>query len=77
MIVQGASRCIGVWRLPSGIDPVAFSGLVLTQVGYNCGARAPVKVGAGAIVLAAVILAIANVVIDVAAWLDDVASMLS
>ena len=40
-----------VWKLPPGIDPVAFSGLVLTQVGYNCGTRAPIQVGAGAIVL--------------------------
>jgi 2-desacetyl-2-hydroxyethyl bacteriochlorophyllide A dehydrogenase len=40
-----------VWKLPKGADPLAFSGLVLTQVGYNCGARAPVQVGDGAIVL--------------------------
>ena len=29
--------------LPPGCDPVAFAGLVLTQVGYNCGTRSPVK----------------------------------
>jgi 2-desacetyl-2-hydroxyethyl bacteriochlorophyllide A dehydrogenase len=40
-----------VWKLPGEMDPVAFSGLVLTQVGYNCGARAPVHVGQGAVVL--------------------------
>jgi 2-desacetyl-2-hydroxyethyl bacteriochlorophyllide A dehydrogenase len=40
-----------VWKLPQGIDPLAFSGLVLTQVGYNCGVRVPVRVGGGAIVL--------------------------
>lgn len=40
-----------VWKLPPDLDPIAFSGLVLTQVGYNCGARAPVDVGAGALVL--------------------------
>ena len=40
-----------IWKLPPGTDPLAFSGLVLTQVGYNCGARAPVEVGAGAVVL--------------------------
>lgn len=40
-----------VWKLPSGANPLAYSGLVLTQVGYNCGTRAPVRVGGGAIVL--------------------------
>jgi len=34
-----------VWRLPGGVDPVAFAGMVLTQVGYNCGVRPDVKVG--------------------------------
>lgn len=28
-----------VWKLPADADPVAYAGLVLTQVGYNCGAR--------------------------------------
>ncbi|MFC4948848.1 zinc-binding dehydrogenase [Pseudonocardia sp. GCM10023141] len=40
-----------VWRLPDHVDPLAFSGLVLTQVGYNCGARPPVAVGDPAVVL--------------------------
>jgi 2-desacetyl-2-hydroxyethyl bacteriochlorophyllide A dehydrogenase len=40
-----------IWKLPRGVDPLAFSGLVLTQVGYNCGTRASVDVGAGAVVL--------------------------
>jgi 2-desacetyl-2-hydroxyethyl bacteriochlorophyllide A dehydrogenase len=43
-----------IWKLPaSGIpaDSLAFSGLVLTQVGYNCGTRAPVQVGETAVVL--------------------------
>lgn len=40
-----------LWKLPSGVDPLACSGLVLTQVGYNCGARAPVEIGDGAIVV--------------------------
>ena len=40
-----------VWKLPPGADPLAFAGLVLTQVGYNCGTRAPVGVGGSAIVL--------------------------
>lgn len=29
----------GIWKLPDGVDPLAFSGLVLTQVGYNAGTR--------------------------------------
>jgi len=37
--------------LPEGVSPVAASGLVLTQVGYNCGMRAPVKVGDVALVI--------------------------
>lgn len=40
-----------VWRLPRGVDPLAFAGLTLTQVGYNCGARPPVEVGDAAVVL--------------------------
>lgn len=41
----------GIWKLPSGSDPLAFSGMVLTQVGYNCGARAPVATGDAALVV--------------------------
>jgi 2-desacetyl-2-hydroxyethyl bacteriochlorophyllide A dehydrogenase len=40
-----------IWKLPTGVDPLAFSGLVLTQVGYNCGTRAPVAIGQGAVVI--------------------------
>jgi threonine dehydrogenase-like Zn-dependent dehydrogenase len=40
-----------VWPLPDGISPVAVSGLVLTQVGYNCGARPPVSPGSVALVI--------------------------
>ena len=40
-----------IWKLPEEVDPLAFSGLVLTQVGYNCGVRAPIEVGEGAVVL--------------------------
>lgn len=36
--------------LPAGRDPVAFSGLVLTQVGYNCGSRSRVTPGQVALV---------------------------
>ncbi len=34
-----------IWKLPENVDPEAASGLVLTQVGYNCGARPPVDPG--------------------------------
>jgi 3-hydroxyethyl bacteriochlorophyllide a dehydrogenase len=37
--------------LPAGMDPVAFSGLMLTQVGYNCGTRSPIKPGQVAVVM--------------------------
>ncbi len=40
-----------IWKLPEGLSPVAASGLVLTQVGYNCGARPSVRVGDKALVL--------------------------
>lgn len=41
----------GIWKLPEGHDPVRFSGMVLTQVGYNCGVRPPVEAGAPAVVI--------------------------
>lgn len=41
----------GIWKLPQGIEPLAFSGLVLTQVGYNCGMRPPIEIGEGAVVV--------------------------
>jgi 2-desacetyl-2-hydroxyethyl bacteriochlorophyllide A dehydrogenase len=40
-----------VIRLPPGIDPVACAGLVLTQVGYNCGLRPAVEPGQLAVVV--------------------------
>ncbi|MGH7454320.1 MAG: hypothetical protein ACRENG_23395, partial [bacterium] len=40
-----------IWKLPRGVDPLAISGLVLTQVGYNAGTRGTLKVGDGAIVV--------------------------
>jgi 2-desacetyl-2-hydroxyethyl bacteriochlorophyllide A dehydrogenase len=40
----------GLLPLPGGVDPVAFSGLVLTQVGYNCGTRSPILPGQVAVV---------------------------
>lgn len=40
-----------VWKVPTGVDPVAVSGLVLTQVGYNCGIRPAMEPGDIAVVL--------------------------
>jgi 2-desacetyl-2-hydroxyethyl bacteriochlorophyllide A dehydrogenase len=40
-----------LWKLPTGQDPLAYAGLVLAQVGYNCGAKAPLGVGDPAVVI--------------------------
>ncbi len=40
-----------VWRLPAGADPLAYSGLVLAQVGFNCGTTAPLARGDATVVL--------------------------
>ncbi|NND70531.1 MAG: zinc-binding dehydrogenase [Rhodothermales bacterium] len=40
-----------VWPIPSGVDPLAFAGLVLIQVGYNSGMRSPVEPGELAVVV--------------------------
>jgi 2-desacetyl-2-hydroxyethyl bacteriochlorophyllide A dehydrogenase len=40
-----------VWKVPQGCDPLALSGLVLTQVGYNCGMRPQIAPGDAAIVI--------------------------
>jgi 2-desacetyl-2-hydroxyethyl bacteriochlorophyllide A dehydrogenase len=40
-----------VFALPEGLDPVAYSGLVLTQVGYNSGTRPAVQPGTRAMVV--------------------------
>jgi len=40
-----------VHTLPEGADPVACSGAVLTQVGYNCGTRPRIKPGQLAVVV--------------------------
>ena len=37
--------------LPPGANPLAYAGLVLAQVGYNCGTRSPVTPGQVAVVL--------------------------
>jgi len=40
-----------VWKLPPGHPSADYAGLVLTQVGYNCGMRAPVREGDRAVVI--------------------------
>lgn len=40
-----------VMKIPEGVDPLAVSGLVLTQVGYNCGTRPQIQAGQVAVVL--------------------------
>jgi len=40
-----------VHKLPAGVNPVAYAGLVLTQVGYNCGTRPRVAPGQLAVVV--------------------------
>jgi len=40
-----------VWKLPAGADPEAFSGLVLTQVGYNVGTRPDIRPGDAVVVM--------------------------
>ena len=40
-----------VWKLPEGVDPLAFAGMVLAQVGYNGGARPTINIGDGAVVI--------------------------
>lgn len=40
-----------VWRLPADVSPVAVSGAVLTQVGWNAGTRAPDVDGRDALVI--------------------------
>ena len=40
-----------VWKLPPDVEPLAFSGLVLTQVGYNCANRPTLLPGDAAVVI--------------------------
>ena len=40
-----------IWTIPSGSSPLAFSGLVLTQVGYNCATRPLVNPGDAVVVV--------------------------
>ena len=49
-----------IWKLPlsdgAGVEPLAYSGLVLTQVGYNCGTRSPFVAGVDAAETKAVVI---------------------
>ena len=40
-----------VWKLPGDVEPLAFAGMVLTQVGYNCGIRPQISPGEGAVII--------------------------
>jgi len=40
-----------IWKLPPNAEPLAYAGLVLTQVGYNCGSRAPINPDDWAVVI--------------------------
>lgn len=40
-----------VWKLPKGVEPLAFAGMVLAQVGYNAGIRPQIKIGEPAVVV--------------------------
>jgi 2-desacetyl-2-hydroxyethyl bacteriochlorophyllide A dehydrogenase len=40
-----------VFKLPDNVEPLAFAGLVLTQVGYNGGMRPPIEPGNVAVVM--------------------------
>ncbi len=40
-----------VWKLPEGIEPLAFAAMVLAQVGYNAGARPAIRIGEPAVVV--------------------------
>ena len=40
-----------IWKLPEGVEPLAFAGMVLVQVGYNAGIRPAVGIGDPAVVV--------------------------
>ena len=50
-VSHGVQAADMVWKLPEGLSPVAASGLLLLQVGYNCGMRAPLEEGDTALVI--------------------------
>jgi 2-desacetyl-2-hydroxyethyl bacteriochlorophyllide A dehydrogenase len=50
-VAHGPVHRSQIWKVPAGVDPRALSGLVLTQVGWNCGMRATLTPGDAAVVL--------------------------
>ncbi|MCA9413907.1 MAG: zinc-binding dehydrogenase [Candidatus Omnitrophica bacterium] len=50
-VAVGPSDANEVYALPKGVDPIEYSGLVLTQVGTNTGSRPPVEKGCHALVM--------------------------
>ncbi len=50
-IANGPSDSNEVLPLPDNLDPILFSGLVLTQVGYNTGSRGEAPVGSHVVVV--------------------------
>lgn len=40
-----------VWHIPDKVSPLSVSGLVLTQVGYNCGIRPALNAGDAVVIL--------------------------
>jgi len=50
-ISPAVSHYSQIWKLPDGHAPVAFSGLVLTQVGYNCGSRPALAAGDAVVII--------------------------
>lgn len=50
-ISPAITHCSQVWKVPHGVDPVALSGFVLAQVGYNCAMRPVLAAGDSAVVI--------------------------
>ncbi len=61
--VEGMHHCYGgqvspsicsrddVWKLPKSVEPLAYAGMVLAQVGYNAGIRPSIRIGEPAVVI--------------------------
>lgn len=50
-ISPAVTHCSQIWKIPEHVTPVAVSGLVLTQVGYNCGTRPTIAAGDAAVII--------------------------
>ncbi|NUP99818.1 MAG: zinc-binding dehydrogenase [Armatimonadetes bacterium] len=50
-VLHGPVHRNQLWPLPAAPPPEAFAGLVLTQVGFNCGQRPAIQPGDGAVVI--------------------------